>query len=245
MCFYNILHCFDETKKSRSRIKGGATYDCSQQIVLLILSKTVYTMTISNISQQRLWQSSVYHLEEDFLHCKETTGWNSFEIDLPYEEISRDKFIYQHYSYKAIAAIAVLWVLSLGNIVGVIESAYNLLALPVFLGSSTALYVLYCQGQAVIRLGRGSDYDLLFFCDQKHRAEAEQFVAALLEKQRHFLIDKYWNCVDNIDEKLDYLEWLKNRNVIDLDTFKIMRETVGHRSTSSVLPIGFHKEQRA
>lgn len=234
-------------KQKRGRIVyyNRAAYDGSQQIVLLILAKTVYTMTTSSITQQRLWQSSVYHLEEECLHCKETTGWNSFEIDLPYEEISRDKYIYQHYAYKSIAAVAVLWLLSLANILGIIEGAYSLLALPVFLGSSTALYVFYHQGKAVIRLGQGSDYDLLFFCDEEHQEEAEAFVAALLEKQRHFLIEKYWNCVDRVDEKLDYLEWLKNRNVIDLDTFKVMRETVGHRSTSSVFPIGFHKEQRA
>ncbi|MGH1336227.1 MAG: hypothetical protein ACRBFS_08870 [Aureispira sp.] len=234
-------------KQKRARIVyyNRAAYDGSQQIVLLILAKTVYTMTTISITQQRLWQSSVYHLEEEFLNCKETTGWNSFEIDLPYEEISRDKFIYQHYSYKAMAAIAVLWILSLANILGIVEGAYSLLALPVFLGSSIGLYVLYHQGQAVIRLGQGSDYDLLFFCDDDHREEAEAFVAALLEKQRVFLIEKYWNCVENVEEKLDYLEWLKNRNVIDLDTFKVMRETVGYRSTSSVFPIGFHKEERA
>lgn len=202
-------------------------------------------MTTSSITQQRLWQSSVYNLEEEFLHCKETTGWNSLEIDLPYEEISRDKFIYQHYSYKAMAAVAILWILSLGNVLGVIEGAYSFIGFPVLLASSTALYVLYHQGQAVIRLGQGSDYDLLFFCDKEHRAEAEQFVSALLEKQRLFLIEKYWNCIDNVDEKLGYLEWLKNRNVIDLDTFKVMRETVGYHPSSSGYPIGFHKEQRA
>lgn len=202
-------------------------------------------MTTSSITQQRLWQTSVYHLEDEFLHCKERTGLNSFELELPYEEISRDKFVYEEYAYKAMAAIAVLWVLSLANILGVIEGAYAWLALPIFLGSTTALYVLYHQGQAVIRLGRGSDYDLLFFCDKGQREEAEQFVIALLEKQRDFLIEKYWNCVDDLDDKMDYLEWLKNRNVIDLETFKDMREAVGYRSTSSVLPIGFHKEHRA
>lgn len=202
-------------------------------------------MTTTSITQNRLWQSSTYHLKEETLHCKETKGWNSFEIDLPYEEISRDKFIYQHYSYNLIAAMGVLWLLSLSNIIGIIDGAYSLIALPVFLASSTALYVLYHQGQAVIRLGKGADYDLLFFCDKEQRTEAEAFVEALLEKQRQFLIEKYWNCVDDLDEKLDYLEWLKNRNVIDLDTFKVMRETVGSRSTTSAFPIGFHKEQRA
>lgn len=202
-------------------------------------------MTIASISQQRLWQSSTYHLEEEFLRCKETTGWNRLEIDLPYEEISRDKFVYQHYSYKAMIAVGVLWILGLGNVLGIIDGAYAFLGLPVLLASSTALYVLYHQGKAVIRLGQGSEYDLLFFCDDEHREEAEQFVDALLEKQRIFLIEKYWNCIDDIDDKLGYLEWLKNRNVIDLDTFKVMRETVGQQSTGSVLPIGFYREQRA
>jgi hypothetical protein len=207
-------------------------------------AKTTNTMTIASITQKRLWQRSAYQLKEEFLHCQERTGWNSMELDLPYEEISRDKFVYQQYSNNMIAAMAVLWLLSLGNVLGIVEGAYAILGWPVLLGSSAALYVLYQQGQAVIRLGRGSDYDLLFFCDPKHQTKAEQFVEALLEKQRTFLLDKYWHCIDDLDEKLDYLEWLKNRNVIDLDTFKSMRRAAGYRSSANALPIGFHKEDR-
>ena len=57
----------------------------------------------------------------------------------------------------------------------------------------------------------------------------------LLNRQKDFLLEKYWHCVDDTYQKKDYLEWLKNRQIIDLPAFKAMQSEL----PKPAQPIGF------
>lgn len=192
--------------------------------------------TTTVLLQKRGWTTKTFELRAESLWMRETNIWNSRELEIPYEDIAPAPLREQQFALEIMAMLGVLLLLAMGNILGFIEGPYSGIKWVVAIGSSAGLYYLYQSGRAMLYLGKGEPESLEFFNDETHRAETEPFVRALLTRQKDFLLDKYWYCVDDTYQKKDYLEWLKNRQIIDLSAFKAMQSEL----PKPAQPIGFH-----
>lgn len=193
--------------------------------------------TTTVLLQKRGWQTKTFELRAESLWIRETTIWNSRELEIPYEDIAPMPLREQQFAVEGMAMLGILWLLATGNIVGWIEGPYAWVKWLVWIGSTGGLYYLYQSGRATLYLGKGAPEELEFFNDETHRAQTEPFVRELLARQKDFLLDKYWYCVEDTYQKKDYLEWLKNRQIIDLTAFKALQSEL----PGPVQPIGFRR----
>lgn len=187
--------------------------------------------------QKRGWTTKTFELRSETIWLRETSGWNNREMEIPYEDIGPTPLRQQQFAVEGMAMLGILWILATANILGWLSGPYSGIKWLVWLGSTAGLYYLYQRGKAVLYLGKGEEFPLEFFNGEEHRAATEPFVRELLMRQKDFLLDKYWYCVDDNYQKKDYLEWLKNRQIIDLTAFKEMQLEL----PGPVRPIGFHR----
>jgi len=53
------------------------------------------------------------------------------------------------------------------------------------------------------------------------------------------LVEKYWDCVDCYEQKMQNLDWLKNMNIVNIDEFKHLKDEM-LREEAEKMPIGFY-----
>jgi len=171
-------------------------------------------MQNQTIVQKRLWVSKEFRLEDGILYYKHVGLFGGFAVELRYEDIESEKRVEHKRSFWLLAAATILMYLSITNI---------------FSG---------------VGIGFDTQYDtkVAFLRDEKYKEETDKFVDEFLRARKLFLVEKYWDCVENYDQKINNLDWLKNCNVVNIDEFKYLTaEYFEQAEGGASMPIGFKK----
>jgi len=196
--------------------------------------------------QKRLWKAKEFRLDDGILHHKEIGLLSGFEVELRYEDIIGEKRTRRQPNYYLFTAAAVLMWLSCANIIGYGAGVVDSLFIP-FLGIAMSIglfYVVYANAQEVLYLDTVDNGSIGFFRDHTYQVDVDAFIAKLLEHRKIFLVEKYWDCVDGYDQKMQNLDWLKDRNVVNIDEFKYLKEEMFlQEEEAEILPIGFHRRK--
>lgn len=197
------------------------------------------------MTQKRLWKEKEFRLDDGILHHKEMGFLSGYEVELRYEDIIGERRTKRQPNYFLFIAASILFWLSTANFIGYGVGAIESIVAPILgmLLSSLLFYIVYRNGQEVLYLETLENGSIGFFRDGIHRRQADEFITELLERQKVFLVEKYWDCVDCYDQKMDNLDWLKNRNIVNIDEFKYLKEEMFHVDETEILPIGFHKKR--
>lgn len=197
------------------------------------------------MTQKRLWKEKEFRLEDGILHLKEMGLLSGYELELRYEDIIGEKRTKRQPNYFLFGAASVLFWLSITNFIGYSAGLITAIVPPILgvLMSALLFYIVYRNAQEVLFLDTLDNGTIGFFRDGGNRKQADEFVAELLERQKIFLVEKYWDCVDCYDQKMNNLDWLKNRNIVNIDEFKYLKEEMFHEGEAEILPIGFHNRK--
>lgn len=195
--------------------------------------------------QKRLWREKEFRLDDGILHLKEMGLLSGYELELRYEDIIGEKRIRRKPNYFLFGAASILFWLSITNLMAYCVGSVEGLIAPILglLMSSVLFYVVYKNAQEVLYLDTFDNGAIGFFRDGIHQQEADAFIAELLERQKIFLVEKYCDCVDCYDQKMQNLDWLKNRNIVNIDEFNYLKEEMFQKYETEILPIGFHRKK--
>lgn len=196
--------------------------------------------------QKRLWKEKEFKLDDGILHFKEVGLLSGFELELRYEDIIGQKRSRRQPNYYLFSASLVLMWLSFANLIGYGAGVVEGILPPILglIGSSALFYIVYKNAQEVLYLDTSNNGAIGFFRDGIHQEEVDQFITELLEQRKIFLVEKYWDCVDCFDQKMDNLDWLKNRNIVNIDEFKYLKDEMFQlEEEAEILPIGFHRRK--
>ena len=194
--------------------------------------------------QKRLWKEKEFRLNEGILHLKEIGLFSGFETELRYEDIICEKRIRRKPNYFLFGAAGVLLWLSIVNIIGYEAGTVDGVLAPSLgiIMSMALFYVVYKNAQEILYLDTMDNGSIGFFRDGVHQESADKFISELLEQRKIFLVEKYCDCVDCYEQKMHNLDWLKNRNIVNIDEFKYLKEEM-LRVEAEKLRIGFHKKK--
>lgn len=197
------------------------------------------------MTQKRLWKEKEFRLDDGILHLKEMGLLSGYEMELRYEDIIAEKRTQRSPNYVLFGAASVLFWLSTANFIAYGAGVVSGIIAPILgiMMSSMLFYIVYRNAQEVLYLETLDNGSIGFFRDGIHKKQADDFIKELLERQKIFLVEKYWDCVDCYDQKMQNLDWLKNRNIVNIDEFKYLKEEMFHQDETEILPIGFHKKK--
>lgn len=202
-------------------------------------------MHTTSITQKRLWTTKTFELQDGILWMRTTDWIGTNERELRYEDIISEKSVRRAPNYWLLSATGFLCWLSCINLIAYAAGTNTNLADALFglLVSVGMAYVAYQSAQEEIHLFTTKDEQIILFRDPQNKALADAFVYDLLQERKLFLVEKYWDCVDCHDQKMDNLEWLKNRNIVNIEEFKHLKEETYELDEVDILPIGFHRKQ--
>lgn len=194
--------------------------------------------------QKRLWNEKEFRLDDGILHLKEMGLFSGYEAELRYEDIIGEKRSSRRPNYFLFGAASFLMWLSLANIIGYGAGLVQGIIIPILgiVMSSVIFYVVFKNAQEVLYLDTLDNGSIGFFRDGIHQQEADEFIQELLEQRKIFLVEKYWDCVDCYDQKMHNLDWLKNRNIVNIDEFKYLKDEM-LPNEAEVMPIGFYNKK--
>jgi hypothetical protein len=194
-------------------------------------------MQNQTIVQKRLWVSKEFRLEDGILYYKHVGLFGGFAVELRYEDIESEKRVEHKRSFWLLAAATILMYLSITNIFSGVGIG--------FIGALLAGGIYYMvdklEGETLC-FDTQYDTKVAFLRDEKYKEETDKFVDEFLRARKLFLVEKYWDCVENYDQKINNLDWLKNCNVVNIDEFKYLTaEYFEQAEGGASMPIGFKK----
>jgi len=197
-------------------------------------------MNKQKVVQKRLWSEKEFSLEDGILRLREIGLFGGVELEVRYEDIISEKKLRRTPNYFLLTAATVLMSLSVVNLFGnATIGSQSLIPWWGIIMAGSLYYLAYKSAQEVLYFNTIYDTEIAFFRNKNQQIATDDFVNEFLEQRKVFLVEKYWDCADSLEQKMQNLDWLKNCNVVNLDEFKYLREETLNHYTAYKTPIGF------
>lgn len=192
------------------------------------------------LTQKRLWISKKVTIRDGVLSYQHTGLFGGYAFEIKFEDIGNEQTTLHRPHIGFLLAATFLLLLSLVGLLGW-TNVNREIALLGGLSAMGIYYVSFVLGQAQISLNTAKGVDLKFLAEAENEIEAESFLAELARSRKLFLVEKYWDCVDDYEEKIANLSWLKDGNIVNINEFKYLKEELFETETKHLVPIGFRK----
>jgi hypothetical protein len=201
--------------------------------------------TPNHLTQKRLWNKQQFELEEGILTIYRIGLLNSKKLEIKFEDLLDEKTITERSDYPMLIGGVFLMTLATLRIIsdwGTTDAALLVPCIGLVFGMCMLIMGQLAKTELVI-LKNKNHLPIYFFRDKDHAVALDLFLQELFEQRKVYLVDKYWECVDNPDLKAKNLDWLKNTNIINLEEFRFLKQEENQPYTpNKIRPIGFHKE---
>ena len=194
------------------------------------------------LHQKKLFIRKTFRLTETGLYFKESNLTNSYETEIPYQEINFSKISKQKKSNTFLNLLVIIFGLaSILNLILLVSGTFvldwrNLLVTTCL----TFIFALlsYSKSNKHVFIPTENDGLLEFFAAIPDNASVDNFLENLFKKIASFLKKKYATLDKDlpIDHQLSNLIWLKEKDILSDDEFTALKNELVKRNTN---PIGF------
>ena len=200
---------------------------------------------LNQLTQKRLWNKQQFELEEGILTIYKIGLLNSKKLEIKFEDLLDEKTITERSDYAMLIGgvfLMTLATLRISSNWGVPDVSLLVPCIGLVFSFCMLIMGQLAKTELVI-LKNKNHLPIYFFRDKAHAVELDLFLHELFEQRKVYLVDKYWECVDNPDLRAENLDWLKNTNIINLEEFRFLKQEENHPYIpTKIRPIGFHKE---
>ena len=194
------------------------------------------------LHQKKLFIRKTFRLTETGLYFKDSNLTNSYETEIPYQEINFSKISKQKKSNTFLNLLVIIFGLaSILNLILLVSGTFvldwrNLLVTTCL----TFIFALlsYSKSNKHVFIPTENDGLLEFFAAIPDNASVDNFLENLFKKIASFLKKKYATLDKDlpIDHQLSNLIWLKEKDILSDDEFTALKNELLKRNTN---PIGF------
>ena len=194
------------------------------------------------LHQKKLFIRKTFRLTETGLYFKDSNLTNSYETEIPYQEINFSKISKQKKSNTFLNLLVIIFGLaSILNLILLVSGRFaldwrNLLVTTCL----TFIFALlsYSKSNKHVFIPTENDGLLEFFAAIPDNASVDNFLENLFKKIASFLKKKYATLDKDlpIDHQLSNLIWLKEKDILSDDEFTALKNELLKRNTN---PIGF------
>ncbi|OGH71178.1 MAG: hypothetical protein A2921_03110 [Candidatus Magasanikbacteria bacterium RIFCSPLOWO2_01_FULL_43_20b] len=158
--------------------------------------------------------------------------WNYFECALSFEEILNKEIISTNKKGGWLVVFFVFLIVSI--ILGIVQIYYSTddkWAILFWIGMAIISLAIFLFNKKDFRIIQGlNSANLVFFNNRPDKETLDNFIKEIFEKRRSFFLNKYVSDSFEQDEKLRSLNWLYEKEIIDLDEFNKQKKKLSSGS---------------
>jgi hypothetical protein len=194
------------------------------------------------LRQRRLFKTNTFILEQNHLYYKTKNLFTSFETEYPYENLITKRTVRQREpNYWLLVIFSILLLGAVAEWVNYFDNSSEKESLGVNIWFTTVVIVFgllfYISSKLNVLIKTTSEKYLFFFADSPGKERVNEFIAALREAQKAFLLNKYFFDTGRAyDSRFNSLEWLRDIEIIITTEFEELKQKLNTEIRNSTYP---------